>query len=244
MRIAFVAAASLVLASLVGCAAGTTEETGAEGNDAYTASASTACTPAQYSEGLAHYKKAVASSKVRAKGMTCEGENGDDGTIYGITSESAAAVKACGAFKDVIAKSVYAAPIRTALKDNLALPYLTGGLDAAGGFSGLESALVGKTLWGPAPGVYGNMTKVSFQAGGKATFYTLDIETDPAAPKWDASTMSWSVRTVGGKSELVLGDAVYTPSLDSEETFGGVNINLKDVADDFTLTSLPSECEA
>lgn len=243
MRIAFVAAASIVLASLVGCAAGTTEETGAEGNDAYTASASTACTPAQYNEGLAHYKKAVASSKVRAKGMTCEGENGDDGTVYGITSASAAAVKACGAFKDVIAKSVYAEPIRTALKDNLALPYLTGGLDPAKGNAGLEAALVGKTVWGPAPGVYGNMSKVTFQAGGKATVSVLDIDTNETSPTWRDAASTWSVKTVNGKSAVVLGESTYAVELDKETSYG-VNFNLTDTADGDKLTSLPSECEA
>ena len=98
-------------------------------------------------------------------------------------------------------------------------------------------------MWGPAPGVYGNMSKVTFQAGGKATVSVLDIDTNETSPTWRDAASTWSVKTVNGKSAVVLGESTYAVELDKETSYG-VNFNLTDTADGDKLTSLPSECEA
>jgi len=146
-----------------------------------TATASASCYATAYNDGLAHYKKAVADAKARAAKQICEGsDDGDDGTIYNISNESDLAVKSCAAFQKVIDTSIYAKPTRDTLAGNLVLPYLSGKLTAAGSWSGLGAALVGNTVWGPAPGAYGNMSKIVFDAGGKATVSKLDTSGNEA----------------------------------------------------------------
>ena len=107
---------------------------------------------------------------------------------------SAAATAACGAFQAIIKISPWAAPIRKELAKNLVLAQLTGELDPTT-YKGIEAALAkGVTLWGPAPGVYGNMSKLELGANGKGKLHTLNIDDDGKAT-WSAKDATY---TVGG----------------------------------------------
>ena len=247
MRFSFVAAAStLVLSSLVGCASSSADDHTSQGgdspDDALTATASASCSATAYNDGLAHYKKAVAAAKERAAKNICdEGPDGSSGMIYTISGESDAAVKSCAAFQKVIDTSIYAKPIRDSLAGNLVLPYLTGKLTAAGSWAGLSDALPGNTVWGPAPGAYGNMSKIVFAAGGKATVSKLNTEGEKAI--WVDSAGTWSA-TAGAVTITVDGKAT-TYKVDLATDFGVVDFFFKNTADETDrFDSLPSECEA
>ena len=242
MRLSFAIASALVLSSVVGCAASSAPEESDASNDALTATASTSCSATAYNDGLAHYKKAVAAAKARAAKQICEGnDQGDDGTVYNISNESDLAVKSCAALQKVIETSIYAKPIRDTLAGNLVLPYLSGKLTAAGSWAGLGTALIGNTVWGPAPGAYGNMSKIVFAAGGKATVSKLDTSGNTAI--WTDSAATWSA--AAGVVTITVDGKATTYTVDLAKDHGVVDFvftNASDAADRFD--SLPSECEA
>lgn len=247
MRLVLCSFAALVLSSLAGCAASAGEAADSS-NDALETAATVSCGAAKYSEGLAHYKKAVAAAKQRIAKDICndDGADGSSGMVSTIVSESAAAVTSCAAFEQVIAESIYAKPIRDQLADNLSLPLLTGKIDAKT-WSGLEAGLAGKTVYGPAAGVYGNDSKIEFAADGKATIQKRYLEGN--VPVWLDTPATWALGAPNAKGGIALtltadGVAVhYTLVLVNEA--GVQDFVMTDDADETKrFDSLPSECEA
>jgi hypothetical protein len=203
-------------------------------------SAKAQCTPDAYNKAFQGYKTAVDNAKLRNRGAVC-----DEGTmLYEIAGHLQAAVTTCAQFKTVVATSKYAQPVRDALKGNLALASFDGRLtirDASAKltFAGIEASLPGTTVFGPAPGVYGNMSKITFAANGAATFSALDVSND-GVPTWKDSAARWSVKgtvltvIIGGKA------TVYKLGVDSS----GFEILLKPRSGGDDFRSMPSECEA
>ncbi|MBX3226114.1 MAG: hypothetical protein KIT84_28930 [Labilithrix sp.] len=209
------------------------------------------CSPAAYNAGLVHYKAAVAAAKRHAIDA-CMEDNSDLGVI---AKEAAAATATCAAFKTVIKLSPWAAPIRKELADNLVLAELTGDLtikDASGAYTyeGLEAALAkGVTLWGPAPGVYGNMSKLSLGANGEGKLHTLNIDDDGNAT-WSSTDVTYRVGGAAGDSVpltvSITGGISVDYDLKATRSFDVPDFELTPIgdapADDFT--AFKSECEA
>lgn len=190
--------------TLIACAGN--EPSSADG--ASTDQAATAAAPscgASYAKGLDLYKQSVALAKQHAK-SACEGVDGSDEGAYlsSIAAKASQANAACGAFSNVIKTSPWAAPIRDELKGTLVLPVLTGDLqikDASGHttFKGLDKALPGVTLWGPAAGVYGNQKKMEFTANGVVKISVLEFPSNNApAPVWTTVEGSYTIGAVTG----------------------------------------------
>lgn len=253
MRILALAAVSLFASSLVACAAPAgSEGEGDEANesqDAISSPAST-CSKAAYDAGFKRYKAAVDRSKLRASGHACDEVGATLGEIAG---ELLAATKSCGDFRNVVATSKWAQPVRTALKGNLALAAADGRLElrnAAGKatFRGLAEALPGVTLFGPAPGAYGNMSKITFAANGAATLSRLEFPQDNAdgMPAWKDGPAKWSVGAVHGNSidlSVTVGTktTVYVLTVPADGDLDMV-FSPKSGGDEFR--AMPSECEA
>jgi hypothetical protein len=207
--------------------------------------AKTKCSQPAYDAAFAHYKSAVEHSKARLRGAVC-----DDGTMLSdIAADLGAAVASCGQFKTVLAQSKWAAPARDALAGNLALPALDGRLDADS-LAGLGESLPGTTVYGPAPGVYGNMSKITFQPGGAAIASSLDVPDDGSAPRWKDAPARWSLGTAHGGAitvTITVGGEATAYTLKMERALAPY-----DHLPEFVLTpdagdayrSLPSECEA
>jgi hypothetical protein len=241
---------AVVASSLFACAAPTADDAAAGDENAITDRSPVQCSSSEYAAGLALYKQAVDGAKTFLGGDVCE-----DGAMRWDVAESAArAVKACGQFEDVVATSPWAKPVRDALANNLALPALTGELrvrDASGrvAWTGLADVLPGKTMYGPAPGVYGNISKITFGEGGRATLAALDFETDDL-PEWVETPATYRIGGIqaDGSIEIVI----------EGQSGGPVEYYLYEVkpegrsAPTFTLEagehayfdSFPSECEA
>ena len=213
--------------------------------DEPTITAQKKCTPAAYNTALVRYKAAVEHSKAYLRGDLCH-----DGTmISDIANDLGAAVASCGDFKNVIKTSPWAAPARTVLTGNLALPALDGRLDAAS-LDGLSSSLVGITVWGPAPGAYGNTSKIAFRAGGDATLSVLGFD-DQGMAVWRDAEARWSLGSArGGSLDLTLSVAgivtVYTLKAEIVDApYQHLpSFVLTPAASGDRFTSLPSECDA
>jgi hypothetical protein len=218
----------------------TGDEAGAD--EAEVVAAKQSCTPAAYNKAFQSYKLAVDGAKARGRGAVC-----DDGTaLYDIAANLQASVSTCGQFKTVVATSKYAQPVRDALKGNLSLAAFDGRLtikDATGRttLGGLDKALIGTTVFGPAPGVYGNMSKISFSAGGAAKLSTLHVSDDGVAT-WSDSAAKWTLSgtdltlTVGGRT------TTYKIGLDGDSAYDLILAPASGSGDAFR--SMPSECEA
>lgn len=226
----------------VGCSA---ESEGAEGDGSESdLRARATCTAASYNAALVHYKAAVTAAKLHSSDRACDA---DDATEYGITEHVARAVSTCGAFKDVVATSPWAAPVRKALGDNLAYYTLTGKIGEQ--WAGLEAALgAGVKLYGPAPGIYGNMSTLSFGAEGKAVMTRLVWNDELGYPTAVDSPATYRV-----------GRVLSADAVELEITTGGkpVTVRLERLGSDdahapsFHLMlegeeflSFPSECDA
>lgn len=218
-------------------------------NDAAITGAQTRCTAAAYNEALASYKSAVAKSKDRLRNGVCESE---DGYIASIVADAHAAVTTCGAFHDVIRTSPWAQPIRDALKGNLSLPALTGDLDTKT-WSGAAEALAGTTLYGPAPGAYGNMSKVEFAEGGVALVSELVFDDEDAMPHWVTHPNgSFSVGKPAANGALPVTLRYGNPSLEvtyelkADPRLPGAFVlePTTAIAPPEGYSSVPSECEA
>ncbi len=209
----------------------------AAANDANVAAASSTCTHDAYAAGLASYKKAVASAGSRLSKGVCES---DDGYLADIVASASASVASCSAFHGVIATSPWARPLRDALAGNLALPELTGKLTTSS-WAGLDDALVGVTLFGPAPGVYGNMSKLELHAGGEVVVSKLVVD-DAGKASWTSSKATWKVgaRAVGGAIAIDVAGASYLLSEDPRSP--GI-FTLQPTAGGDAFSSIPSECE-
>ena len=189
------------------------------------------CSAEAYNQALAKYKLAVEGAKRRARGEVC-----DDGTpLYDISANLEAATATCGKFESIIATSPWAQPVRDALKGNLKLAQVTGKLGAD--LKSLTDALPGTTIFGPAPGVYGNMSRLSFEAGGKAKLSRLNVSDDGNAT-WSDSPAKWSASA----GKLTLEAEGKTIEFDVKLQEGDLHFVPKTGEEDFW--SMPSECEA
>lgn len=223
-----------------------------EVNDAAITDAQTECTPAAYDQALASYKKAVAKSKDRLSKGACES---DDGLLSSIVADAHAAVTTCAAFENVIKTSVWAQPIRDALKGNLALAALTGELDTKT-WAGAQKALVGTTFYGPASGAYGNMSKVELGELGVAYVRQLVFD-DNDTPLWitqPKGSFEIGRPTATGALPIILRYGVmygrpeyeltYELRMDPERPGGFILKPTTADAPPGGYTSFPSECEA
>lgn len=216
------------------------DETGAD--EAEVVAAKQQCSSAAYAKAFKSYKTAVDAAKLRNRGAVC-----DEGTtLYEISANLQAAVTTCGQFKSVVATSKYAQPVRDALKGNLSLAAFDGRLtieDASGRvtLAGLAASLPGTTVFGPAPGVYGNMSKLTFAANGAATLASLSVS-DDGAPTWSNTAARWTVRgteltvSAGGRT------TVYAITLDGDSGYDLLFKPKTGAGDE--LRTMPSECEA
>lgn len=220
MKIALVAAAALAALSAVACTAEVDPTAGGapvEESEADIVSGQKQSCGARYTPALRKYELAVIAAKaVRARKVCEPVTNPKDKQSVDATEEAVGellqeAVETCAAFREVYTKSPYAAPAREVLADSLLGDVVSGAVDGKT-FAGLDKALVGKTMFGPKPGV-ANLFEVSFAAGGKATFKRYD---------WDKGDLvstpaTWSVKT-GSKVEVSITEAgkttVYTPKLE------------------------------
>jgi hypothetical protein len=229
----------LLLIAIAGaaCSAQASEESSSpEGGDPVSDApemnaAKSSCSAEAYNQALVKYKAAVEGAKRRARGEVC-----DEGTpLYEISDNLRAATATCGKFESIIATSPWAQPVRDALKGNLTLAQVTGKLGSD--LKSLGDALPGTTIYGPAPGVYGNMSKVTFEAGGKAKISRLNVSDEgnatwtDAPAKWSASAGKLSLEAEGKTIEfdvkLQEGDLHFVPKTGDEDFW-----------------SMPSECEA
>lgn len=209
-------------------------------------SAKSKCSTAAYDQAFGHYKKAVDNAKVRTRDVCADGAMLSD-----IASELSKSVATCGDFKNVIATSRWAQPVRDALKGNLALASVDGRLtirDASGKvtLAGLDKALPGSTVFGPAPGVYGNMSKISFGANGTATISNLELS-DEGAATWKDTSARYKVGALGADRTVEITiesggrSTIYKASAEPESAFD-ILLTPKAGGDEFR--SMPSECEA
>lgn len=180
--------ASFSVVAAAGCSApGSDEEV--ESNEA----ALVSCGSANYNEALAHYKNAVAWSKDRLANGVCNSENG---FFWEIANEASRAVMTCGAFRETIKTSPWAAPVRTVLAPSLTLRSLTGELavikdSSFQNWTGTEAHFEkGLTFWAHAQGAYGPPVRIEFAAGGKATWGYLhhDKATDDITFRTEPAT--------------------------------------------------------
>jgi hypothetical protein len=175
--------------SLTACASSASESPDAAANDSNVAAAASTCSSTAYNAALASYKKAVASARSRLANGAC---SSDDAYITDIVRDANAAVTTCASFHAVIDKSPWAKPVRDVLADNLALPSLTGKL-TTGSWAGLDDALVGVTMWGPAPGVYGNMSKIAFGSGHTVVVSQLVVDDKAGTTRWAGQNGTYAV---------------------------------------------------
>jgi hypothetical protein len=242
----------LFAASTMACAAPTSDaasdESAAGVDEAEVVSAKQLCSSDAYAKAFSHYKAAVDGAKERLHGDVCN----DNAMLYSIANELETAVSTCAQFKTVVATSKWAQPVRDALKGNIALATFDGRLtvkDARGKvvLTGLGQSLPGVTVFGPAPGVYGNMSKLTFSAGGAARLSTLSVD-DAGAPKWIDANGTYAVGALNADGTVdltvtIAGKAtIYKVS--PEVQGGGYELLLKPKAGGDELRSMPSECEA
>lgn len=184
-------ASAVLLSSLVAGIAGcSTEASDAEPAVAEDEAALVSCGAAKYNEALAHYKNAVAWSKDRLAVGVCESENGYQ---WSIADEASQAVMICGAFRETIKTSPWAAPVREVLKDSLTLSSLTGELlvikdSQWQNWTGVEAQLEGKKFWAQSNGAVGSAKQIIFGKNGKATFQWVDVWSDDWQVKKEPAT--------------------------------------------------------
>lgn len=169
-----------------GCAAETNpEDTAGESEEALTA-----CGTAKYNEGLRHYKAAVSAAQSRLREGVCQSE---DGFLQTIADDASRAVMTCGAFRDVLRTSPWAAPVRTTLARTLTLRSLTGELLVVRdsdfqNWTGAETFFAkGLTFSARPQGAYGSSVVVEFGPSGRAVWREL---------VHDAATGDISLRSV------------------------------------------------
>jgi hypothetical protein len=249
MRTSLFAVFAILSTTALACSA-TTEASPPDGDDAESedaiVTAKKACTTAGYDAAFAKYKAAVDHSKARLGGAVC-----DEGTTqWEIASDLAAAVASCGKFEDILATSRWAQPARDALKGNLALPLLEGKLqirDAAGKvtFKGLAESLAGATMYGPAPGVYGNISKIAFGANGSATLSHMELP-DDGMPIWQSAPATFSIGApkADGSIEITITSGGTSTSYDLSKPESHPELLMKPKAGGDEFRSMPSECEA
>lgn len=228
----------LLIAALAAtaCSAETSAEESPSGGDPVSDApemnqAKQSCSADAYNQAFAKYKAAVDHAKLRARGGICE----EGTTLWEISGDLRAATSTCGKFESIIATSQWAQPVRDALKGSVQLAMVTGKLGSD--LKSLGDALPGTTIFGPAPGVYGNMSKLTFEAGGKAKLSRLHVD-DQGEATWSDAPAKWSASA--GKLSLEAEGKTFEFDVKLED--GDLHFVPKTGDEDFR--SLPSECEA
>lgn len=165
----------------------------------------TACGAAKYAEAFAHYKNAVDWSKDRERSGVCQSEHG---FLWEIADEASKAVMTCGAFRDVLETSVWAAPVRRVLGDSLTLRSLTGELAVIKdskwqSWTGVETFFAtpqGLTFWARAEGAYGSAVRIDFAAGGKATYGYLHYDERTGDITWKTQPATYTITKNGSSA--------------------------------------------
>lgn len=232
----------LTVASLVGCAAETADVEPESDSDAFTAAASSRCSSAQYRSALATYRKTVTNARRRLAGRTCEAGT----TQQELVSDAGAAIEQCSSFVSVYANSPWAKPVRDALAGNLGLAMITGKLVPVEGgrvvYRGLGPSLPGTTFYGPAPGAYGNVSKLTFREGRAAVASSMSLDAE-GTPVWTDTNVTYTVR---GTSVVVTSPRGVTEYvIEQEDLDTGLPLpafSLRPKAGGDAMLSLPSEC--
>jgi hypothetical protein len=227
------------------CTAPAEQDDGASSEEA-AISEGNSCSPQQRAAGQAQYKSGVDRAKAYLRDEAC-----DDATLHDILNDLGKAVSTCSDFRNVIATSPWAVPARKALDGNLSLAALTGKLkvkDAGGKYAwtGLSESLVGVTMFGPALGVYGNNSKITFRANGAGIISRLEIG-DEGAATWTDSPMSYRINSPNGAAvgiTITEGAKVTSYSLVEAPLDERPLFELKGPGERDTFTSLPEECSA
>lgn len=216
------------------------------------------CTAAKYNEALAHYKNAVAWSKERNAQGVCGSANG---LLWQIADEASRAVMTCGAFRETIKTSPWAAPLRTALGPSLTLRSLTGELlvikdSPYQNWNATERFFDdGVTFWARAEGAYGPAVRIDFHAGGEATYGYLHYDEPTGDITWQSAPATYSISKIDGRAAGKRRVTVERDGVSETYTLGVDDpLEYRD-APIFTLTpdegseapklfSLVSECDA
>jgi hypothetical protein len=110
-----------------------------------------------------------------------------------------------------------------ALSKSLLSEVVSGRLNTAT-FANIDSALIGKRMYGPKPGI-ATLFNITFLANGKAEYAAFDPEAGAMVP---VPNVTWSVSTVAGKKKISIKNAnvttVYSP------TVNGLHIELRPAA--------------
>lgn len=237
--------AFVVAATGIGCAAPDADHVGSNGGaDEQNAAAGyqppKTCGDAKWNEAFTHYKHAVDLSKVRiANDASCHG----DWYLASIVSEAHAAADACSDFSTIIAKSPWAEPLRTVMRDTLDLDVVTKRVSTAD-WSGLEAALADDvTFYDTDGGVLGNAGWITLGTGVATAVVTTRVWTDDGVRELEkvgsyrigkrlpdgSIEIILTVNASGGPEEVL----VFTLTRDLQLKGGGR-----------TYFTTPSECEA
>jgi hypothetical protein len=170
--------------------------------------ATESCGATRYNQALAHYRDAVAWSKERIAAGVCESEHG---YLWQIADATSNAVMTCGAFRDVVRTSPWAAPLRQVLAPSLtslSLRSFTGELkvirdSSYQSWTGVEAFFEkGLSFWARAEGAYGSSLRIHFAASGQATVEQLvhdDVTGDISLEESSATYTVEQPGTAAGK---------------------------------------------
>ncbi len=124
---------------------------------------------------------------------------------------------------------------------NLAFKEIIAGFTNTNGkLAGVEAALSSDTIFfGPAPGAYGNMSKLTFKAGGKLTSSTLQISAQGNAT-WKSKEVRWSVNAKDN-SRVIIDGKPFKLQKDGADY---VLFDAPKYVPYEAFRSSPSECEA
>jgi hypothetical protein len=148
--------------------------------------------------------EAVALAEARKRHQVCEADAYQT-TILDKLTEAVKVRNTIWFRTKVIAKK---AVLVEQMGQNLAFKeIILGFTNTNGKLAGVEAALASGTLFfGPAPGAYGNMSKLEFKAGGKLTSSTLEISNDGNAT-WKSKEGRWSVDAKDNSRVIIDGKA-------------------------------------
>jgi hypothetical protein len=191
-----------LIALVAGCSSSTAEPQDEEvGTDE---AALVSCGAAKYNEAFGHYKLAVAYAKERQTHRVCEWENG---YLWSIADEASRAVMTCGAFRDTIKTSPWAAPIRNTLDVSLTLQSLTGELlvikdSPYQNWTSTERFFNGNvSFWARAEGAYGSAFKVDFRANGEANWGFLHYNDVTGDITWRTQPATYTITKIDGREQ-------------------------------------------